>query len=81
MSSQLTLLSSPPCWSPGLPVLRPALALWRRPLLPGRVLADRCACCRSGAVWVEEVEGAGPAPLPPLSVHPDKLKTIPDVFH
>lgn len=82
ISSQLTLLrSSPPCCSPGLPALRPALALWRRPLLPGRVLADRCACCRSGEVWVEVVEGACPAPLPPLSVHPDKLKTIPDVFH
>lgn len=81
ISSQLTLLSSPPCCSPGLPTLRPALALWRWSLLPGRALADRCACCRSRAVWVEVVEGANPAPLPPLSVPPDKSQTIPDLFH
>lgn len=83
ISSQLTLLSSPPCCSPGLAALRPALAHWRGPLLPGRVLADRCSCCRSGVVWVEVVEGAGLAALhlwTTLSVLPSRWKTIAEVF-
>lgn len=85
ISIQLTLLSSPPCCSPGLPALRLALASRRGPLLPGRVLADRCACCHSGEVWVEVVEGAGLAALclwtTELSVLPDRLKTIAEDFH
>lgn len=32
-------------------------------MTPGGVLADRWACCHSGGVWVEAVEGGDLAPV------------------
>lgn len=59
----LTSQSSLPCCGLGLLALLPEGGLLRRPVTPGRVLADRWACCRSGVVWVEAVEGADLAPF------------------
>lgn len=59
----LTSQSSLPCCGLGLLALLPAGGPLRRPVTPGRVLADRWACCRSGVVWVEAVEGADLAPF------------------